>query len=127
MCIVDWSLLDNIAQGFYLFNVGLWLSDNSYEVNNLCNVALTMLGQHCLGIFSSRCCPNTSKTALQKKITCAMLAKGPQTCFCRNINYTMCMSQHCAKKLQCWPTVHKQLFTEKWYTILSGYIWANIA
>ena len=41
LCIVVWSLLDNIAQGFYLFNVGKWLTNNFYEENNLYNVVST--------------------------------------------------------------------------------------
>ena len=49
--IAVWSLLDNIAQRFYLFNVGSWLTDNFYE--DLCNVVLTMLGQHCIALLSN--------------------------------------------------------------------------
>ena len=52
-------------------NVGQWLTDNFYEENNLYNVVSTMLGQHCIGILSSQCCPNTSERALHKKITSA--------------------------------------------------------
>ena len=66
MCNV-WSLLDNIAQGFYLFSVRPWLTDNVYEESNLCNVVLTILWQHWIGILSSQCCLNTSKTTLRKK------------------------------------------------------------
>ena len=36
-------------------------STNSFaEENNLCNVVSTMLGQHCVKILSSQCCPNRS-------------------------------------------------------------------
>ena len=57
-CLV--SLSDNIAQGFYLCNVGPWLTDNFYKKNNLYNVVLTILRSHCIGILSSQCCSNTS-------------------------------------------------------------------
>ena len=50
----------NIAQGNYLCNVGPWLTNNFCEENNLYNVVPTMLGQHCIRIVSSQCCPNTS-------------------------------------------------------------------
>ena len=79
MCNVAWSILDNIAQGFYMLNVGPRLTDNFCEENNLCHVVLTMLELHWIGILSSLCCLNTSKTKLYKRITCAMLAKGTQT------------------------------------------------
>ena len=82
-CSVVWSLLGNIAQSFYLFNDGPWVTDNFYEENNLRNVVLTMLGQHCIGILSSQCFLNMSKT------TYAMLTKDTQTCFCRKISCTM--------------------------------------
>ena len=52
----------NIAQGHYLCTVDPWLTNNFCEENNLYNVVLTMLGQHCIGILSSHCCPNTSET-----------------------------------------------------------------
>ena len=84
LCNVAWSLLDSIAQGFYLCNVHPWLTDNFCEENNLRNVVLTMLGQHCIGIFSSQCCPNTSQTTLHKKIF-----------------------------LQCWPRTHRHVFVGK--------------
>ena len=44
-----------------------------YEENNLYNVVLTMLGQHCIGILFSQCYPNTSETTLRQKNTCEML------------------------------------------------------
>ena len=34
-CILFWSLLDNMARGFYLCKVDPWLTDNFYEENNL--------------------------------------------------------------------------------------------
>ena len=72
--------LDNSPQGFYLFNVGSWLTDNFCEKNNLCNVVLTMLGQHCVRILSSQCFLNVSLNGniMQKKY-CAILAMGAQT------------------------------------------------
>ena len=73
----------------YLCNVGPWLTGYFYEENNLYNVVSTMLGQHCTGILSSHCCPNTSERTLYKKITCAMLAQSAQTRFRRKITYTM--------------------------------------
>ena len=44
LCNVVWSLLANIAQGFYLRNVGLWLQ-TTYKENKY-NIVLTVLGQH---------------------------------------------------------------------------------
>ena len=41
----SWTTLH---EGFYLFNVGPWLTDNFNEENNLYNVVLTMMGQHCI-------------------------------------------------------------------------------
>ena len=37
-----------------------------------------MLRQHCIGMLSSQCCPNTSKTISQRKSTCAMLVQSAQ-------------------------------------------------
>ena len=80
MFFLGGGLLDNIAQGFYLFNVGPWLTDNFCEKNSLCNVVLTMLGQHCIRILSSQCFLNVSLNGniIQKKY-CATLAMGAQT------------------------------------------------
>ena len=122
MCIAVWRLLDNIAQSFFLRNVGPWLTDNFYEENNLYNVVSTILGQHCIGILSSQCCPDTSKTTLHKEITYAILALStdaaadmfPQENNLCNV-VLICLSQHYTRKLlvQCWSTVHRQLCTEK--------------
>ena len=87
--LLSGSVWANIAQGNHLCNVGPWLTDNFYEENNLYNVVSTMLGQHCIGILSSQCCPSTSEGTLHKKIACAMLAQSTQTRFCRKIIYTM--------------------------------------
>ena len=35
--------------------------------DNLYNVVSTMLEKHCVRIFFSQCCPNTSETTLHKK------------------------------------------------------------
>ena len=83
------SVWANIAQGNHLCNVGPWLTDNFYEENNLYNVVSTMLGQHCIGILSSHCCPNTSERTLHKKIICAIVVYSAQTRFRRKITYTM--------------------------------------
>ena len=72
----SWTTLEPLGQGFYQLNVGQWLTDNFYEENNLCNVALTMLGQHCIWLLSSQYCLNTSKTTLNTTNTCVMLAQG---------------------------------------------------
>ena len=56
--------LGQLAWGFYLFNIGPYLTDNFHEENNLRNVVLTMLGQHCIRILPRRCCLNMSKTIL---------------------------------------------------------------
>ena len=55
-------------------NLPIRKRDNSNEENNLYNVVVTMLGQHCIGIFSSQCCSNSPETTMHKKITCTMLA-----------------------------------------------------
>ena len=98
---IVWSLLNNIAQSFYLFNVDLWLIDNFYEKNNLCNVVLTMLGQYCVGILSSQCCLNTSKT-LHQKIIGAMFTKGLTNTFLQENNLynvvLISLSQYCTGK-----------------------------
>ena len=73
----------SIAQGDYLSNVSPWLIDNFYEESDLYNVVSTMLGQHCIRILSSQCCPNTSETTLHKKTICPMLDQSAQTCFRR--------------------------------------------
>ena len=96
------SIWANIAQGNHLCNVGPWLTDNFYEENNLYNIVSTRLGQHCIGILSSHCCPNTSERTLHKKITCAMFAHSAQTSFRRKITYTM-LSDLAV------PTLHKKI------------------
>ena len=90
--MVSGSFCIDIAQGNNLCNVGPWQTDNFYEKNNLYNVVSTMLGQHCIGILSNQCCPNTSGRTLHKKITCAMLAQSAQTRFCRKITYMLSWS-----------------------------------
>ena len=77
----------NISQRNFLCNVGPWLTDNLSKQNNLCNVVPIKLGQHCLGISYTQCCPDTSETILQKKITCVILSLRAQACFCRKIIY----------------------------------------
>ena len=87
--VLSGSAWANITQGNHLCNAGPWLTDNFYEENNPYNVVSTILGQHCIGILSSQCCPNTSERTLHKKITCAMLAQRAQTRFRRNITYAI--------------------------------------
>ena len=85
------SCLEPDEQHFtrFLPFVGSWLADNFYEENNLCNVVLTTLGQHCIGILSSQCCLNTSKTIWRtKKYLWNFGQEGAQTCFYRKISYT---------------------------------------
>ena len=77
----------NIAQGIYQCNVGPWLTNNFSKQNKLCNVVSTKLGQHCMGISYTQCCPNTSETTLHTKITCAILVLSAQQCVCRKITY----------------------------------------
>ena len=47
------------------------------------------LGQHCIGISYTPCCPNTSETTLHKKIACVIWALSAQTCFCMKITYAV--------------------------------------
>ena len=68
-------LSGDIAQGFHLCNDDPRLTGNFYEKNKIYNVALTMLGQHCIAILSSQCCLNMSETTLHKIVTYAMLAQ----------------------------------------------------
>ena len=79
----------NIAQRNYLLSVGIWLTDNFYEENNLYNVVSTMLGQHCIGISYAPCCPNTSEATLHRKTTCVILALNAETYYCMKITYAM--------------------------------------
>ena len=132
------SVWANIAQRNRLWNVGPLLTDNFYEENNLYNVVSTFLGQHCIGILSSQCCPNTYEITLHKKITCTMLVQSTQTCFRKKMTYTMLswfawaniaqeiylcnvdpqpMNNFSQKNnlqyyldIQCWPTVNRQFF-----------------
>ena len=62
----------NIAWENYQWNVCTWIRDNSYEKNNLHNVASTMLGLIIL------CLPNMPEATSHKKITLAMLAQRMQ-------------------------------------------------
>ena len=48
LCNLVWNLLNNIAQGSYLFSVGPCITDNFNEGNSLCSFVLTMLGQYCI-------------------------------------------------------------------------------
>ena len=138
------SVRANIVLGNHLCNVVPWLTENFYEENTLCNVASTMLGQHCLEILSSQCCPNTSETTLHKKTICAMLTQSTQTCFRRKITYTMLSWSAWANIAQenCLYNVHPQLmnnfailhliiqicFCRKiTYAMLPWSAWANIA
>ena len=93
----------SISQGFYQCNVGSWLTDNFYEECSLYNIVSTKLGQHCIVILSSQCCPNMSETKLHKKITCVILTLYWPIFFflqenLRNVvlNY---LGQHCIKQL----------------------------
>ena len=79
--MVSGSFWVKLAQGNHLCNVGPWQTDNVYEENNLYNVVSTMLGQHCIKMLSSQCCPRTSETTLHQIITFAMLAQSVQTSF----------------------------------------------
>ena len=101
-----------------------------------------MLEKHCIGLLSSQCCLNTSKTTLHKKdtytkkilvqcwssalpdptlhkkITFAMLTYCPQTTLHRKKIYNFVwiyLGQHCIKKLlaQCWPREHRYTFAGK--------------
>ena len=47
-------------------------------------VVSTMVGQNCIGILSSQCCPNTSDTALHKENICTMMAHSARSA-CANI------------------------------------------
>ena len=118
-CFFWGGLLDNIAQGFYLFNVGPWLTDNFCEKNSLCNVVLTMLGQHCIRILSSQCFLNVSLNGnIIQKNTVQHWPWVHRPWFCRKISHSIvliCLSQHCPRKLplQCWPRAHRYTFAEK--------------
>ena len=86
-----------------------------------------MLGQHCIGILSTECCPITSERTLHKKITCAILAQSAQRRFRRKITYIMLAWSACAniahKNYLCivdpkpknnfatlsWPKLHKEI------------------
>ena len=62
------------------------------ETYNLYNIVSTMLGQHCIGILSSQCCPNMSETRLHKKTTFAMWAQRVQIYFYRkNRFFQICL------------------------------------
>ena len=62
MTVCLWPTLQKV---FTIF--GLWLTDTFFEKNNLCNVVLTTLGQHSIGILSRQCCLNTSRQHCTKK------------------------------------------------------------
>ena len=85
LCNVVRSFLDNIVQGFYLLNACPWLTDIFYEENNLCNVALIMLVQHCIGILPSQCW--LVQLLIEKLIEKLLV--------------------------QCWPRAHRHVFVGK--------------
>ena len=106
--ILSGSVWAITAQGNYLCNVSPWLTEHFHEENNLCNVALTTPGKHCIGILSSQCCPDN---IAQEHYLCDI---GPE---CTDIflqennlrnTVLVCLAQHFVKQLpaQCWPTVH---------------------
>ena len=118
LCNVVWSLLDNIAQDLYLFNVGPWPTDYFYKENNPCNVLWpcwdniaqcfyllnvsswptdnfykeNILCNVILAMLGQHCIINVVQTRLRQHCTKNYLrkvAKGTQTCFYRKINYAM--------------------------------------
>ena len=69
------------SQSFYLFNVGPELTDN--KDNNICNVVLNMLRQHCIRVLclTQHCTKNYFSNVGQG---CT-----DQTCFCWKISHKM--------------------------------------
>ena len=103
------SVWANIPPGNNLCKMLVYgVADNIYEENNLYNVVSIMLGQHCIGILTSQCCPNFSETTLYADMFFLQ----------KNNLYNvvlMCLDQHYTRKLpvQYWPMVNRQLFLAK--------------
>ena len=112
------SVWVNTAQGNHLHNVGPWLTDNFHEENNLYNVVLTMLGQHCIGILSIQYVQILMKQYAQENYLCNVGPECADVFLQKNNLYNVvfiCLSQHCTRKLpvECWPTAHEKLCTGK--------------
>ena len=75
LCSVVWSLLDNIAQGFYLYNfVPRVLRQYWTGFFPVC-CCLEPQGQHCTKVLKLlvQCCPKRIKTTLNRIFSWAML------------------------------------------------------
>ena len=67
------------------------LSGASMRKKTYDNVVSTMLEWRCIWIFSSQCWTNKSETTLHKRMTCAMLVQGVQTCLGRKAGCSFSM------------------------------------
>ena len=87
--VISRSVWSNIALGQQVkkFPVQCWpiAKQTTYQENNLyIQCCVDMLGQHCIRILSSQCCPNMSEATRHKKSFFAVLAQSTQSSFCRN-------------------------------------------
>ena len=70
----------DITQGNYLYNVGSWLTDNFSQKDNPCNVVSIRLGEHFIGTWHTKCCPNMAEISHRKSgnLTATILDHLPQ-------------------------------------------------
>ena len=74
-CNVAWSLLDNIAQSFYLCNVVPRLLRQHWTRSVPVQCCLEPLEQHCTKFLPVQCCSKTIKATLNKICFCATLSR----------------------------------------------------
>ena len=135
-CNVVWRLLDNIAQGFHLFTVVTRELKTTLNRIFSCGMLSGAQEQHCLEYLLVQCSPRSIKTTLNrifscamlsgtswatlhKVFTCAMLAHGWQTTFLSKKTHSYNIV---SIKLD-GATLHMNIV----YSVLSKYVWDNIA
>ena len=104
VCNFDPRVLKQDLTGFFPAYCCLQLQGQHCTGFNLCKIVQGVLRHHCKKIFPVQS-PNTSKTTLHKKISCAMSTQSVQASFCRKITCAIAIYTR-QLPVQCWPTVH---------------------
>ena len=89
LCNVALSQLDNIAQGFYLCNVGSRVLRRHWTGFFPVQYCLEPLGQHCRKFLIVQCCPKSIKTPLNMIFSSAMLSGASWTTLHKIFNCAM--------------------------------------
>ena len=112
LCNVVWSLLDNIVQDLYLFNVGPWPTDYFYKENNPCNMLWPCWDNIAQCFYLLNVCPWRTDNFYKENILCNIG-------HARTTLYNQCWLDTSEKTLhkkllaQGWPRAHRNVFTGK--------------